>query len=74
MKRNKTSSRAMRNQRNEQRGITRGNSEYAKKVARGNQMYGPGCCAHKLTPERMASIRAQRLREEKTVNQAELAA
>lgn len=23
-------------------------SRYAAKVARGNQMYGPGCCAHTL--------------------------
>jgi hypothetical protein len=32
-------------------------SKYAKKVKEGKQMYGPGCCAHKLTPERMRSIR-----------------
>jgi len=25
-----------------------GKSKYAKKVRAGNQMYGPGCCAHKL--------------------------
>jgi len=25
-----------------------GSSEYAKKKAAGNQMYGPGCCANKL--------------------------
>ena len=24
-------------------------SRYAEKVARGNQMYGPGCCAHSRT-------------------------
>lgn len=34
-------------------------SKYREKVESGKQMYGPGCCAHKLTPERMRSIRAQ---------------
>lgn len=28
------------------KGKTKGKSKYAKKVAAGNQMYGPGCCAH----------------------------
>lgn len=32
-------------------------SKYAKKKAAGNQMYGPGCCGNKLTPEQMASMR-----------------
>lgn len=32
-------------------------SKYSKKVASGKQMYGPGCCGHKLTPQRMAAIR-----------------
>lgn len=49
MKRNKTSTRAMRNQRNEKRGITRGKSRYALKVKRGDQMYGPGCWASSPT-------------------------
>jgi len=34
-------------------------SKYAKKVKARNQMYGPGCCAHKLTPERMRAIRQE---------------
>lgn len=63
MKRNKTSSRAMRHQNNESKGITKGSSKYAQKVARGGQMYGPGCCAHKLTQERMDAIR-KRVKEE----------
>lgn len=25
-----------------------GESKYAKKVRAGNQMYGPGCCAHNV--------------------------
>jgi hypothetical protein len=65
VKRSKTSSRAMRNQRNATKGITKGNSLYAQKINRGNQMYGPGCCAHKLTMERMNSIRAGIAREER---------
>jgi hypothetical protein len=48
MKRNKKSTRAMRNKTNAERGIGKGNSPYAQKVKRGEQMYGPGCCAHKL--------------------------
>lgn len=48
MKRRTLSSRAMRNLRNAAKGVGRGNSRYAAKVAAGKQMYGPGCCAHKL--------------------------
>lgn len=47
MKRNKKSTRAMRNKSNEARGTTKGNSRYAQKVSAGRQMYGPGCCGHK---------------------------
>ena len=48
MKRRTLSSRAMRNLRNAAKGHGRGgSSRYAKKVAAGKQMYGPGCCAHK---------------------------
>lgn len=32
-------------------------SKYAEKKARGNMMYGPGCCAHSLTTEQMRAIR-----------------
>lgn len=32
-------------------------SEYAKKVAAGNQMYGPGCCAHKVSPSQIAAAK-----------------
>lgn len=32
-------------------------SKYAEKKARGNMMYGPGCCAHSLTPEQGRQIR-----------------
>jgi len=27
---------------------TQGTSKYAAKVKAGNQMYGPGCCAHRI--------------------------
>jgi hypothetical protein len=33
-------------------------SKYAEKVAAGNQMYGPGCCAHKVT---YAQVEARKL-------------
>jgi hypothetical protein len=36
---------------------TKGESRYAKKVAAGNQMYGPGCCAHRITDAQMAARR-----------------
>ncbi len=32
-------------------------SHYAEKRARGNQMYGPGCCAHKISEDRVAAAR-----------------
>ena len=63
MKRNNISTRTTRQALNEQKGITKGSSDYAKKVARGEQMYGPGCCAHKLTEERMEAIR-KRVKED----------
>jgi hypothetical protein len=63
MKRSKSSSRAMRKRSNETKGITKGNSPYAKKVQRGEQMYGPGCCAHKVTDAQIAAAR-KRAREE----------
>jgi hypothetical protein len=41
-----------------------GKSAYAAKVARGQQMYGPGCCAHKVSHERVqAAIREARRNE-----------
>lgn len=33
-------------------------SKYAKKKASGKQLYGPGCCAHSVTPAEI--VRAQR--------------
>lgn len=30
-------------------GKNSGKSRYAKKVKAGNQMYGPGCCAHRIS-------------------------
>lgn len=36
---------------------TRGQSRYKAKFEGGKQLYGPGCCAHRLTPERMRAIR-----------------
>lgn len=42
-------------------------SKYAAKKAAGNQMYGPGCCAHRITPAQLDANRrrvsAQRKRE-----------
>lgn len=38
-------------------------SKYAEKIALKNQMYGPGCCAHKLTRQQMDAIQ-QRKRTE----------
>lgn len=70
MKRNKKSTRAMRNKANEAKGITKGSSPYAQKVAAGNQMYGPGCCAHKLTQERMEAIRRRAKEDERRTNLA----
>lgn len=32
-------------------------SKYQEKKSRGNMMYGPGCCAHSLTPDQMRAIR-----------------
>ena len=70
MKRNKTSTRAMRLRSKESRGITLGNSLYAQKVKRGEQMFGPGCCGHRLTADRIAA--AKRLAREEGRVTAEL--
>lgn len=35
------------------KGTPAGKSKYAQKVRSGNQMYGPGCCAHKISRERV---------------------
>ena len=40
-----------------------GKSSYAAKREQNNMMYGPGCCAHKVTPQQIAAAR-QRAREE----------
>lgn len=40
-------------------------SKYAKKVAEGNQMYGPGCCAHKVTPAQIAAAKKRAAEEER---------
>lgn len=34
-------------------------SKYKAKVDAGKQMYGPGCCSHKLTMQRMDAIRKE---------------
>lgn len=36
-----------------------GRSKYATKVASGNQLYGPGCCAHTRTAEQIAKGKAE---------------
>lgn len=41
MKKNQQTNKATR-----QKNRGRNASKYASKLARGNQMYGPGCCAH----------------------------
>lgn len=35
-------------------------SKYAEKVATKSQMYGPGCCAHKLTRQQMDAIQQRK--------------
>lgn len=57
MKRNKQTIRAARKTRTQS-----GKSRYADKVKSGTQMYGPGCCAHKVSSEQMAATR-RRARE-----------
>lgn len=34
-----------------------GKSKYSRKVKAGQQMYGPGCCAHKISPEKIAAAK-----------------
>lgn len=34
-------------------------SRYAEKKARGNQMYGPGCCAHTITATQIQNVKEQ---------------
>ena len=40
-----------------------GKSHYAAKRDRGDMMYGPGCCAHKVTSQQIAAAK-QKAREE----------
>lgn len=54
-KRNKGSSRAMR-QRKFGRTSEVGDSPYARKVKARKQMYGPGCCAHRLLKSREITL------------------
>ena len=46
MKRNQESNRKNRRKVSAKYLAGGGNSKYARKVKSGNQMYGPGCCAH----------------------------
>ena len=32
-------------------------SRYKEKFDNGNQMYGPGCCAHKVTPAQVDKVK-----------------
>lgn len=48
MKRNTTTNRQVRHGNR-----TKGKSGYAEKVRRGEQMYGPGCCGHRLTEQQV---------------------
>ena len=48
MKRNKQSTKAMRNSRTSS--LDEGSSRYALKVRSKKQMYGPGCCGNQLSP------------------------
>lgn len=34
-----------------------GKSKYSEKKARGNQMYGPGCCAHTITSAQITAAK-----------------
>ena len=47
MKRNKTSTKAMR-RRNTEAAAKTSSSRYALKVRGRKQMYGPGCCGHRF--------------------------
>lgn len=40
-----------------------GASRYKAKVDAGNQMYGPGCCGHKITQQRIEAAREEAIRE-----------
>lgn len=57
MKRNKQTIRAARKTHTQS-----GKSRYADKVKKGEQMYGPGCCAHRISNEQLAAVR-RRARE-----------
>lgn len=34
-------------------------SHYAQKIERGEQMYGPGCCAHKVTAGQIQAAKTE---------------
>ena len=40
-------------------------SRYAEKRAKGNMMYGPGCCGHTITPERIEKAKETARRSSK---------
>ena len=54
MKHNNASLRATRHSKR-----TKGKSKYAAKVQAGNQMYGPGCCAHTVPESRLRDRREE---------------
>lgn len=48
MKSSKTTIKSARAARNEKRGTVGNKSKYGQKSRRGEQMFGPGCCAHRV--------------------------
>ena len=62
MKRNQNSSRAMRHKHIGDK-PDKGKSRYAQKKRSGKQLYGPGCCAHKIGPLHNQDLVKKRLRE-----------
>lgn len=62
MKRNQSTVRTVRKSKKDGKSST-----YAAKVANGNQMYGPGCCAHRVTD---AQLQAAKKNASKVANWA----
>lgn len=44
----KTNQATIRSARRDRMAHAQGQSKYAQKVKAGNQLYGPGCCAHRI--------------------------
>ncbi len=63
MKRNNSTVRSAHMAARHASGAVESKSKYARKVKAGNQMYGPGCCGHKIKDDQIQQAKRAARRE-----------